>query len=126
MALLVFWTATFLAVTLGAVLGEVAGPYPSPGVPSNSVTSSSVGQYVQRYAAPYRESPSYGVQTGYEGYLIPAPPPDTDSDEEGGLLSKLLINYEAVLLFTLFSCLLSFLLSYLFLSMTSSAHPLWV
>lgn len=92
MTRLVLWSAIFLAVTLDAVSSEVPSSYPASGVPSNSITSASVGQYVQRYSAPYRESPSYGVQTGYEGYLIPASSPDTDSVEEGGLLSKLLIK----------------------------------
>jgi hypothetical protein len=119
MALMVLWPAIFLAVTLGAVSGEAPVPYPASGVPSNSVTSSTVGQYVQRYSAPYRESPSYGVQTGYEGYLIPAALPDTDSDEEGGLLSKLLINYEVVCSLHFFSSFFCF-----FLSLTSSTYSL--
>jgi hypothetical protein len=56
---------------------------------SNSITASPVGSYVQHYTAPYRESPSYGVQTGYEGYLIPASVTDTTaSEEEGGFLGK--------------------------------------
>jgi len=101
MASQVLWTVILIAVILGAVSGEDPGPYPASGVPYNSVTSSSVGQYVQQYSAPYRETPSYGVQTGYEGYLIPAQSSDTDSDEQGGLLSKLALNYETVVLVTL-------------------------
>jgi hypothetical protein len=101
MASQVLWTAILIAVILGAVSGDDSGSYPASGVPYNSVTSSSVGQYVQRYSAPYRETPSYGVQTGYEGYLIPASPSDTDSDEQGGLLSKLPLNYDVVVLVTL-------------------------
>jgi hypothetical protein len=74
---------------LGAVLGEAPRPYPASGVPPNTIVTTPVKPYVQQYAAPYREPPSYGVQTGYEGYLIPAALPDTtDSDEEGGFLSK--------------------------------------
>jgi hypothetical protein len=88
MALFVLWTA-LLASTFGMVLGEAPGSYPASSMSSNSITTSPVGPYVQQYTAPYRESPSYGVQTGYEGYLIPAPLTDTSgSDEEGGLLSK--------------------------------------
>jgi hypothetical protein len=101
MASQVLWTVILIAVIMGAVSGEDPGPYPASGVPYNSVTSSSVGQYVQQYSAPYRETPSYGVQTGYEGYLIPAQSSDTDSDEQGGLLSKLALNYETVILVTL-------------------------
>jgi hypothetical protein len=101
MASQVLWKAILSAVILGAASGEDPGPYPASGVPYNSVTSSSVGQYVQRYSAPYRETPSYGVQTGYEGYLIPVPPSVTDSDEQGGLLSKLPLNNEVVALVTL-------------------------
>ena len=101
MASQVSWTAILIVVILGAVSGEDPGPYPASGVPYNSVTSTSVGQYVQRYSAPYRETPSYGVQTGYEGYLIPAPTSDNDSDEHGGLLSKLHSNNEVVALVTL-------------------------
>ncbi|KDR23539.1 hypothetical protein L798_14275 [Zootermopsis nevadensis] len=57
---------------------------------SNSITTSPAGKYVHQYTAPYRESPSYGVQTGYEGYLIPAPLADTTgSEEEGGFLNFL-------------------------------------
>ena len=101
MALLVLWPAILIAVILGAVAGEDPGPYPASGVPYNSVASSSVGQYVQRYSAPYRETPSYGVQTGYEGYLVPAPQSGADSDEQGGLLSELSLTYEVVVLVTL-------------------------
>jgi hypothetical protein len=62
-------------------------------LPSNSIASAPGKPYLPQYTLNYRESPSYGVQTGYEGYLIPAPVPDaTDSDEEGGLLSKILIG----------------------------------
>jgi hypothetical protein len=32
------------------------------------------------------------VQTGFEGYLIPAPLPDAAGSEDGGFLSKLQIN----------------------------------
>jgi len=103
MASQLLWTAILSAVILGAVSGEDPGPYPASGVPYNSVTSTSVGQYVQRYSAPYRETPSYGVQTGYEGYLIPAPQSDTDSYEHGGLLSKLPLNYEVVALVMLYT-----------------------
>jgi hypothetical protein len=100
MALLVMWPAILIAVILGTVSGEDTGPYPASGVPQNSVTSS-VGQYVQRYAAPYRETPNYGVQTGYEGYLVSAPESHIDSDKQRGLLSKLPLRYEAVVLVTL-------------------------
>jgi hypothetical protein len=101
MASQVLWTAITIAAILGAVSGEDSGPYPASGVPYNSVTSSSVGQYIQQYSAPYRETPSYGVQTGYEGYLIPAPPSDIDSDEQGGVLSKLPLNNEVMTFVTL-------------------------
>lgn len=88
MALFMLWTAV-PALTLGVVLGEAPRPYPASGVPPNSIATAPIKPYVQQYAAPYGEPPSYGVQTGYEGYLIPAPLPDaTDSDEEGGFLSK--------------------------------------
>jgi hypothetical protein len=88
MGIFVLWTV-IPALTLGVALGEAPRSYPSSGVPPNSIAAAPAGPYVQQYSEPYRESPSYGVQTGYEGYLIPAPLPDaTDSDEEGGFLSK--------------------------------------
>lgn len=88
MALFVLWTALLVSI-LEIVLGEVPVSYPASGMVSNSITTSPAGKYVHQYTAPYRESPSYGVQTGYEGYLIPAPLADTTgSEEEGGFLSK--------------------------------------
>jgi hypothetical protein len=76
-------------LTLGVVLGEAPRSYPASGVPSNSIATAPVKPYVQQYSAPYRDPPLYGVQTGYEGYLIPAPLPDaTGSEEDGGFLSK--------------------------------------
>jgi hypothetical protein len=76
-------------LTLGVVLGEAPRSYPASGVPGNSIVTAPGKPYVQHYAVPYRDPQSYGLQTGYEGYLIPAPLPDeTDSDEEGGFLSK--------------------------------------
>jgi hypothetical protein len=98
MALLVLWPAILIAVILGTVSGEDTGSYPASDVTHNSVSSSSVGQYVQRYSAPYGKTPSYGVQTGYEGYLVPTPESDTDSAKQRGLLSKLPLRYEAVVL----------------------------
>ncbi|XP_023718995.1 uncharacterized protein LOC111870722 isoform X2 [Cryptotermes secundus] len=88
MALLMLWTA-IPALMFGVVMCEAPRSYPASGVPFNSIATAPIKPYVQQYAEPYREPPSYGVQTGYEGYLIPAPLPEATDSEGGGFLSFL-------------------------------------
>ncbi|XP_069704018.1 uncharacterized protein [Periplaneta americana] len=73
---LVVWTAL-----LGTSLGDTLVPYPTPGVGATPV-----GQYVHQFST-YDEPSGFGVQTGYEGFLVPESPPDPE--KEGGFFSLL-------------------------------------